>query len=373
MSLNISNNGTVANTRPTVAFKFGKIDSPRRNYLVAWQRSDGALGYRVLDRSGSPLMPAAKITIGGSSREVSAATSSSGGWGASHCGSALGCAPYVLAFRTWWSSGIHGPFSHLRLAVIDDGNGAVVSTPSVELYFGADDPTYAPHIAYGHSSAANYFVLAYRRPSGEIIARKVTGSGGIGPAYVVASSSNGPPVVAYSPASNRWAVFWRANVTNVLGNFVTLQGQMFTGNAVSEPLVTAGSRVKAVSSLLGGFSTAPAKEVLPEYSADGTRTATAYSPFQGLFELAYVLNGDIYSVKVYSGGTLGSISRLTTNAKQDRYVKVTAARIDPPTTSLAGPLSCRGTTGSRCALWVYEHFYGSTDHDINGYVTSSQY
>jgi hypothetical protein len=58
MSLNISNDSSVASTRPTVAFKFGRIDSPRRNYLVAWQRSDGALGYRILDRSGSPLTTA---------------------------------------------------------------------------------------------------------------------------------------------------------------------------------------------------------------------------------------------------------------------------------------------------------------------------
>ncbi|HEX5717037.1 MAG TPA: hypothetical protein VF179_12810 [Thermoanaerobaculia bacterium] len=370
MSLNISNDSTVAHTRPTAAFKFGRIDSPKRNYLVAWQRSDGALGYRILDRSGSPLMAPAKIA-GSRFQDVSAATGPSGGWAAPRCGTTFGCTPYLLAYRVWSSGATAGPVSSVRLSVVEDGTGALLSSSTVETYAPVDDPIYAPSIAYGHSSAADYFVLAYRRPTGEIVARKVDSMGAFGPARVLASSSNGPPVVAYSHANNRWAVFWRANVTK-FGTSATIQGQTFPGNSVSEPIrPEEGVRVTAVSVPLGDFD--KASGLLPDYSAAGTRTATGGSPFQGLFELAYARNGEIYSVQVYTGGKLGSTTRLTNNKMQDRYVKVTAARIDPPTTGLAGPLSCTGAPGSRCALWVYEHFHGSTNHDITGYVTSSQY
>jgi hypothetical protein len=248
-----------------------------------------------------------------------------------------------------------------------------VSHTVIESYSAVDDPIYAPHIAYGSGASADYFLLAYRRPSGEIVARKVNSGGSVRPAHVIASSSNGPPVVAYSFVNNCWAVFWRANVSNRLGTSATIQGQIFAGNASSEPFAPMGSRVTAVSALLSASSTA--QGVLPDYSADGTRIPTEYAIYQGLFELAYVRSGEVYTVRVNTNGTLGSASRLTNDTKQDRYVKVAMARTDPfpfPF-GLADPLSCRGTTGSRCALWVYEHFYDSTDHDINGYWTSSQY
>ena len=369
-SPNISGDATVAHSRPAVAFKFGRIDSPKRNHLVAWQRSDGSLGYRILDRSGSPLMAPAKIA-GSLFQDVSAATGPSGGWAASRCGTTFGCTPYLLAYRVL-SPGATASGSSIRLSVVDDGTGALVSSSTVETYAPVDDPIYAPSIVYGHSSAADYFVLAYRRPNGEIVARKVDSMGAFGPAKVLASSSNGPPVVAYSHANNCWAVFWRANFTKFPVTSARIQGQTFPGNPIGEPIKPEdGARMVAVSVPLGDFDTASG--LLPDYSAAGTRTATDSSPFQGLFELAYVRNGEVYSIQVYTGGKLGSTTRLTNNTKQDRYVKVTAARIDPPTTGLAGPLSCTGAPGSRCALWVYENFHSAADHDIAGDRTSSQY
>jgi len=371
--IDISANGALAHTRPTVAFKFGQIDSPKRNYLVAWQRSDGALGYRILDRSGSPLMPPATIA-GCKLQDVTAAAGPQGGWGASSCGLTIGCKPYLLVFRAWCPGATAGPSSSVRLARVDDGNGALASHWTVESYAPVDDPIYAPHIAYGHSAKADYFVMAYRRPSGEIIARKVGSGGELGTAVSVTSSSNGPPVVAYSYADNRWAVFWRTTVAPRPGTgtaAAAIQGKIYSGGStLGDPFMSVAS-VTAVSVLLDDFTTTPA--LLPDYSAAGTQTAAGSSPFQGLFELSYVLSGEVYSVKIYTGGTLGSRTRLTTNAKQDRYVKLAVTRIDPLTTSLADPLSCTGKPSSRCALWVFEHFFSSTDHDITGYWTSSQY
>jgi len=371
MSLNISNDFLVAHARPTVAFKFGRIDKPSRNYLVAWQRSDGSLGYRILDRAGGPLMAPAKIP-GLIYQDVSAATAPSGGWNVSRCGTTFGCTPYLLAYRAWSYGATAGPMSSIRLARVDDGNGALVSHTIVESYAPVDNPIYAPHIVYGHSASAPYFLLAYRRPSGEIVARKVTSTGGIGPAWSVTSSSNGPPVVAYSHASKRWAVFWRANLRGLSGGTSAgIQAKIYAGDAVITKPLSQLAQLTAVSTPLGDLVTAPG--VLPEYSAAGSQTATSSSPFQGLFELSYILNGEVYSRKIYAGGTLGSTSQLTSNAKQDRYVKLATARIDPLTTSYPAPLTCLGTPGSRCALWVYEHFHSSTDHDIKGYATSSQY
>jgi hypothetical protein len=304
-------------------------------------------------------------------QDVSAATAPWGGWNASRCGTTFGCTPYLLAYRSWSSGATAGPFSSIRLARVDDGNGALVSNSIVESYAPVDSPIYAPHIAYGHSAVADYFVLAYRRPSGEIVVRKVTSAGTIGPPFVVPAPSNGPPVVAYSYANNRWAVFWRTTVSNRFGSFARIQGQVFAGNPAADPLAPLGARITAVSVPLGEFSTA--QGLLPDYSAAGTRTATETPPYQGLFELAYVRSGEVYSVKVYTGGTLGSTSRLTSDALQDRYVKLAVALIDPPTTGLAGPLACSGAPGARCALWVFEHFYSSTDHDITGHWTPSQY
>lgn len=368
----ISGDGSAAHSRPAVAFKFGsRIDSPKRNYLVAWQRSDGGIGYRILDRAGSPLMAPKKIA-GSLFQDVSVATAPSGGWAVSRCGTTFGCTPYLLAYRVWSSGATAGPFSSVRLSLVDDGTGALVSTTIVETYAPVDNPIYAPSIAYGHSAAADYAVLAYRRPNGEIVARKVTSWGGIGPAFAfgVASSSNGPPVVAYSFANNRWAVFWRTIVSTRLGTFATIQGQIFTGNAAGDPFERI-ARVTAVSVPLGDFGTA--QGLLPDYFAAGTQTATESSPYQGLFELAYSRSGEIYTVKVYTGGTLGTVTRLTSNTQEERYVKLATARIDPLTTGYKAPLTCLGTPGSRCALWIYEHFYRPSGYDIAGYRTSSQY
>ncbi len=159
-----------------------------------------------------------------------------------------------------------------------------------------DDPIYAPHIAYGHSAKADYFVMAYRRPNGQIVARTVSSGGGLGSIVPIASSSNGPPVVAYSYADDRWAVFWRSTVSNLLGTSATIQGHILRGGkSWLDPLGLQGARISAVSVPLGEFITAPT--LLPDYSAAGTQTATEFSPFRSLFELAYVQSGEVYSVR----------------------------------------------------------------------------
>lgn len=368
---NISADPSAAHSQPAVAFKFGSLTSPKRNYLVAWQRSDRNLGYRILDGNGAPLTPPRKIVAASLTihQDVAAAAAPRGGWGASACGTTLGCTPYVLVYRGVYKTTLD--ISSLRLALIDDGNGALVSDRAIESLGVGDDPLSAPQIAYGHSAGADYYLLVYRRPNGQIVARKVNTAGGVGAAYVVASTSNGPPVVAYSLASNRWGVFWRANASRpLLGPAVTIQGQTFDGNRSWEPLVPVGSRITVVQSSLPEFSRP--QDVLPDYAAAGSQTAVEYAPYQGFFEVAYTLRStttDAFSLKVFTGGTLSAATRLTTDAKDDRFIDLASTRIDPLTT----PLSCTGAPSSRCALWVLEHFFSPTDHDISGLWTQFQY
>ncbi|PYQ55701.1 MAG: hypothetical protein DMF53_27535 [Acidobacteria bacterium] len=369
---NISADPSVAHTKPTVAFKFGRIDSPKRNYLVAWERSDGALGYRILDRLGSPLTAPKKISSGSGStsfHDVTAAAGPRGGWTTSACGTALGCTPYLLAYRA-----VAGASSTVWLAVIDDGFGTLWKSVSVDSLGPVDDPGYAPHIAYGHSLKADYYLLAYRLASGAIVVRKVSPLGAPGPALTIASSSSGPPVVAYNYANNRWGVFWRTTVSNRLGTWVVIRGQMLDGNVLWDPLVPVGPVVTPVSIPLPEFFAT--KDLLPEYSAAGSQSAVDSFPFLGLFELAYVDTtraSEVYSVKVYTDGTLGSTTRLTSDTQADRYVKLVATRIDPLTSGYVNPRACTGTAGSRCAFWLFEHTYSNTDHDIYGLWTASQY
>ncbi|HEX9942131.1 MAG TPA: hypothetical protein VGG03_08950 [Thermoanaerobaculia bacterium] len=381
-ALNISADGAVAHTKPTVAFKFGSITAPRRSYFVAWQRSDGALGFRILDRAGNPTMAPRKIALSGLTlRDPSAATKPDVGFS---CGLTVACPyPHLLAYRATSFGTTTDPFSSIRLAMVNDASGAW-SEKLVESLGAGDQPLSAPQIAYGHSASNSdgynddYYVLAYRRPNGQIVVRKVSVVGGTPDKdedkIVVTSSSNGPPVLAYSYASDRWAVFWRTIISNPYGTSAALRGQLFAGSPGLEPLVPVGSLVTAVSVPLSEFAT-PAS-ALPEYSLAGSHTATEYWPYEGVFELAYVRgsgNGEVYTRKIFASGTLGSTTRLTDDAKNDRYVQLAVTRIDPLTTSFASPLACTGAPGSRCALWVYEHFWSSTDHDIHGYWTSSQY
>jgi hypothetical protein len=374
---NISADPSVAHAKPTVAFKFGRLDFPKRNYLVAWERSDGALGYRILDLWGNPLMAPRKISSSGISgstlHDVTAAAAPQGGWRASLCGTTLGCAPYLLAYR---AAGLAtaGMISTVRLAVIDDGNGTLWKDVPIDSLGLVDDPSYAPHIAYGHSLKADYYLLAYRLANGAIVVRKVSTFGTPGPALTIASSSSGPPVVAYNYANNRWGVFWRTTVSNRLGTWVMIKGQMLDGNVFWDPLVPVGPLVTAVSIPLPEFFTT--RDLLPEYSAAGSQSAVDSFPFLGLFELAYVDTtraSEVYSVKVYTNGALGPATRLTSDTQADRYVKLAATRIDPLTSGYANPRACTGTASSRCALWLFEHTYSNSDHDIYGLWTASEY
>ena len=49
-AFNISSEATVDDFNPTITFKYGASSTPLQNYLVAWQRSDGWLVYRLYNR-----------------------------------------------------------------------------------------------------------------------------------------------------------------------------------------------------------------------------------------------------------------------------------------------------------------------------------
>jgi hypothetical protein len=369
---NISSDATVDDFNPTITFKYGAPSAPLQNYLVAWQRSDGWLVYRLYDRNGAAITPTTYITRG---KDPDAAASPYG----ARCGFTWPCEPYQIAYR-YTESVTNGSFSKIGLASVDPSIGSLLSYRSVE-DFGSfvDDPSYAPHIAYGHSgsSNSNYFVLTYRRPSGQIVARKVSTGGLVYSPFEVTTSSSGAPVVAYSYGANRWAMVWRQSISYRVGGGLLLKCQLYDSNAESLSLAPYGSGITVAS--------VSDQAVLTDYAVAGSQTTGYGGTGQAFFQVSYVQGAmvfgtprdlDVFSKAVLADNTLGSLTTVYKDPGSpnvnDTAVKFAHVKIDIP--GLPVPADCDGSgPNKRCALWIWEHHYSATDHDIYGYVTTSEY
>ncbi len=368
---NISGDTTVSDSNPAVTFKYGsELSKPLQNFLVTWQRSDGWVAYRLYDRNGNPVTPATKLARG---KDPDTSASPKGG----NCRSTYGCEPYLIAYR--FTEAATAASAGIALASINPTDGAVLSKGTVETFDTfVDDPVYAPHIAYGHSAAENwnYHVLTYRRPSGQIIARKVSVSGVARSPLEVSASSTGAPVVAFSYGGTQWAIVWRQQTYNTREGryYVRLRSQLYTSNAEADLLLPNGTGATVVA--VGGTTDTA---VLPDYAVAGSQT----KPASGLafFQVSYVQGATtaprgyrVYAQPVRTDNTLGSLFAVSNPpyTVDNTAVKFAHVKIDiaaPPI-----PSDCDGSaTGKRCALWVWEYHYKATDHDIYGYANLNEY
>jgi hypothetical protein len=384
---------TVNQTNPTIAFKWGTYSQVNRVYLVAWQDATGKIRYNFLDRNGNKLLTTSSSIVPPADniyKDPVAASDPYGKWGVTEarmgemygggtegdampCGT-FPCDPYLVAYRNYIKAGPGATVPRVQdtqivLSRISDNRGELFGSTTVEDLDGApDDPIYAPSLAYGHSSGAGTFVLAYRRLSGEIVIRTVgyndRGAALVGPPTVVASSSSGRPVVSYGLARNLWLVVWRTVVPgrSISSASAVLKGQFFS--TAKDPISLVGSPFTIVSAGIPTSSfgqSFTAADVITDYSVIGGDSLSSAS--EGWFNVSYsMLNGsyrDIYITNVLTNRSVVSFGPYSVHGRDSRDVASVVGRIDPPATTesqLNGEsANCSGASlSTQCAMWAWD-------------------
>ncbi len=371
----ISDNTPVHNYRPSVANKWGPIFSrePARDFMVAWHRSDGKVVNRVVSKSGALLSPV--LVIDNSGADVDVAGDPWGNYTGTGCNATVSCSTWVAAYRQI-STGT-APADIIRVATLWAENGLVDSRQNVE-FMGSETPLHAPTIRFGRESSANNYMLAYKRDNGSIVMRKVA----IGAASIGAPTSTGaavtPPRLAFSYGDglNRWAVIWQEAAGGFLGGY-QIKGAVFengTGTTVPFPASVTGTTSPLVES---DYDIVGTVTKLPDMATSFFEVSIASYSSGGRFKLysGRILSNATWTPTSGAGGAPAvTLSPQVTN-KDNRYPRLAAGNKTLVTQLVPTTCDGGGLPGDerRCALWVWEHSYSTTDHDIYGYLTQTHY